>query len=146
MLYSQTMRAKMNRNLYEVPELEGKVAYLAGPMSGHEHHNYPAFERAAAALRRIRYQVLSPAEHDDPQDHPDNRVYPWAWYLRRDLGFVLRCDFVSVLAGWESSPGFALEAIVARALGIPIFDFESGDEIRPGVVRLASVLARRVKR
>ena len=36
--------------------------YIAGPMSGYEDLNYPAFAQTAAVLRNAGHEVVSPAE------------------------------------------------------------------------------------
>ena len=38
--------------------------YVAGPMRGFPLYNFPAFDAAAAELRRHGHTVISPADHD----------------------------------------------------------------------------------
>ncbi|MGE5607641.1 MAG: DUF4406 domain-containing protein, partial [Bacillota bacterium] len=40
-----------------------KPLYLSGPMSGLPEHNIPAFNAAAARLRRLGFCVVNPAEY-----------------------------------------------------------------------------------
>lgn len=92
--------------------------YLAGPMTGLPEFNYPAFESAAATLRKHRLAVTSPHEL-----HKADTSKPWAYYLRRDLAAMLGCDTVVLLPGWQNSRGVALELNVARALGMPTVEY-----------------------
>lgn len=91
-----------------------RVLYCSGPMSGIEGHNFPAFDAAAAVLRKTGFVVINPADR--------GIVYGWSWedYLRHDLRDLLACEGVAVLPGWEDSRGASLEVHVARALSIPV--------------------------
>lgn len=91
--------------------------YLAGPMTGIEDFNFPAFSAAAAELRALGHEVINPAENDD-----GDTTREWAYYMRKDLAHVLSVDAVAVLPGWQGSRGARLEVHVARALGLPILD------------------------
>ena len=42
--------------------------YIAGPMTGIPQYNFPEFDRVATLLRAMGYDVVSPAELDDPVD------------------------------------------------------------------------------
>lgn len=88
--------------------------YIAGPMSGIEGHNFPAFNEAAAQLRAAGYEVENPAD--------TGVVEGWSWadYLRYDLPLMLKCDGVAMLFGWQDSRGAQLEYEVAYQLGMPI--------------------------
>jgi nucleoside 2-deoxyribosyltransferase len=88
--------------------------YLAGPMTGIEEYNYPAFFAAADELRRVGFVVANPADHGVIEG------YEWADYLRMDLKTMLECEGVATLDGWEDSKGASLEVHVARALGWPV--------------------------
>ena len=87
------------------------VVYLSGPMSGHDDHNFPAFDLYARSLRRRGYRVLNPA------DFGANPKYSWAECLHRDLMVLGYADVVALLPGWENSAGASLEKHVALALG-----------------------------
>ena len=101
--------------------------YLAGPMSGHAEHNFPAFYAAADALRTQGFVVVNPAELDDEEGGPpaEGSAPPgsdaWARYLRRDIALLLGCDGIALLPGFNRSMGASLERHVARALRMPAF-------------------------
>jgi len=88
--------------------------YLAGPMTGFEDFNFPAFNKMAAELRARGYVVENPAEHG-VVDGAD-----WADYMAYDLTRFGLCGQVAVLPGWEISKGARLEVHIARELGMKV--------------------------
>ncbi len=88
--------------------------YLAGPMTGFEDFNFPAFNKMAAELRDRGYVVENPAEHG-VVDGAD-----WADYMAYDLTRLGLCGQVAVLPGWENSKGARLEVHIARELGMKV--------------------------
>jgi hypothetical protein len=94
-----------------------KKIYIAGPMSGYENFNFPAFHRAADKLRSDGWTVFNPAEKDDEANLDKEAVktgdaaqaiakgfdfreaYMW------DIDKVINGDGVYMLKGWEQSPG-----------------------------------------
>lgn len=101
--------------------------YLAGPMRGIEHHNFPAFDGAAGKLRAIGLEVFNPADHDreigfdeSTVDVPEGTLQAM---MRWDLARVMEVDAVVFLPGWERSKGACAERTVAHYLGLPCFDF-----------------------
>jgi len=88
--------------------------YLAGPMTGFEDFNFPAFNKMAADLRGRGYDVENPAEHG-VVDGAD-----WADYMAYDLTRLGLCGQVAVLPGWENSKGARLEVHIARELGMKV--------------------------
>jgi len=99
--------------------------YLAGPMTGYDSFNFPAFMSAARKLRDKGYTVINPAERDMIEDgfNPDTDTpKDIAHYMAHDLPCVCMCDGVAVLPGWKQSKGACIEVSVARAVGKPIYD------------------------
>jgi nucleoside 2-deoxyribosyltransferase len=99
--------------------------YLAGPMSGHDDFNFPAFKKAAADLRDLGHYVFNPAEHDelvygfDIEDIRAQATYRDC--LRVDLNWILdHATALAVLPGWEKSSGTAVELALAKALKLPV--------------------------
>lgn len=94
--------------------------YLSGPMSGLPQWNFPAFERAAVALRAEGIDVLSAHEiqHNEPLGVVGS--LPWTTYLREDLAELLSCDALIILPNWFTSRGARLELYVALALDMPV--------------------------
>lgn len=111
-----------------------RKVYVAGPMRGLPLFNFPAFEHATKVLRARGFEVTSPAEEDIKKDgldvctHGDVNTPPhtFAHYMERDLAIVCRMDAVAVLPGWVKSQGACLEVYVARAIGLIIFDADTG--------------------
>lgn len=114
--------------------------YLAGPMSGIEDFNYPAFRAAAADLREKGYEVTNPVEVDEKsgvtgilsQSYGLIDAKGWQDCLRRDIMALLNneVDGIVVLPGWEESKGAALEVHVARAMGLPILSYPDLEEVK----------------
>lgn len=88
--------------------------YLAGPMTGFEDFNFPAFNKMAAELRARGYVVENPAEHGVVEGAD------WADYMAYDLTRLGLCGLVAVLPGWENSKGARLEVHIARELGMKV--------------------------
>jgi len=91
--------------------------YIAGPMTGIPEHNYPAFATAAAHLRALGHDAVSPAEINDGLE-----AEGWAACMRRDLAQLATCDAIWMLPGHERSRGATLELTIARALGMLVFE------------------------
>ena len=111
--------------------------YIAGPMSGIEEFNHPAFNAKAAELRAAGEDVINPAEFD-AEIGPDQ---PWDVYLRRDLILLAdQCNKIVLLDGWQNSRGANLERYVGEKLGMTIV-YPDGEErtLEPdGAAALAS--------
>ena len=114
-----------------------KRYYLAGPMSGIPHFNFPAFDMAAEELRRRGLCVISPAELDDPADmasalvnetgDPARAGKTWGQFLGRDVRIVAdQCEGIIFLPGWETSRGACLEAYVGVLCGHDFFEYHNG--------------------
>ncbi len=106
--------------------------YLAGPMRGIPHFNYPAFDFAAGKLRQLGFEVFSPAENDRAiiGDALENNSAGDEEQLFQQTGFSLRhalrddthyicvhADAIALLPGWEKSSGANAELGLAKALG-----------------------------
>jgi hypothetical protein len=104
-----------------------KRYYIAGPMTGHPQFNYPLFDSVATKLRGMGFDIVSPAELDDPSIRKvalaskDGAFDPeafsggtWADFLARDVKLIADdVDGVILLPEWETSRGARLEAFVA---------------------------------
>lgn len=103
--------------------------YLAGPMTGIENFNFPAFHEAAAVLRDKGHDVVNPADNFD-----GDQSRPWAEYLSKAVVQVADCAGIVLLPGWEGSTGVELELAVARKHHLAIFEYDPEsrhDGVRP---------------
>ena len=117
-------------------------AYLAGPMTGYPSFNFPLFIKAAAELREMEFEVVSPAELDDekaraaamasewgdPEEYARLTGLSWADFLSRDVKLIADggFDMIIVLPGWEQSRGARLETFVGMLCGIGIYAYQDG--------------------
>lgn len=97
--------------------------YLCGPMSGIPQFNIPEFNKVAWALREQEFDIVSPAELDEPEFQQDclasvdGKLPPggktWGDFLSRDVKLVAdTVDGIILLPGWLDSRGARLEAFV----------------------------------
>jgi hypothetical protein len=113
--------------------------YLAGPMTGIPQFNFPAFDAAAADLRERGFEVVSPAELDDPETRAAAFASPdgapgsgtasdetWGDFLARDVKLIADTgiEAIVVLPDWDKSRGAKLETFVGNALcGLPVYAY-----------------------
>jgi hypothetical protein len=94
-------------------------------MQGVEEWNYPLFNAVTEMLRDIGFTVFNPAEFDasgavpDEVDHEALTVTPKAraFYMLRDLPYVIKADAICLLPDWEQSTGANIELATALATG-----------------------------
>lgn len=101
--------------------------YLAGPMSGIPHHNYPSFAEARQRLRSMGYEIFCPAEYAENEGYKSDTPVTKEWVqgkMRIFLSTIANeCDAVIVLPGWPQSEGAKVEVTVATAVGKPVFAY-----------------------
>ena len=95
------------------------IVYLAGPMRGIPHFNFPAFFEAESALRAggaaVRpLLVMNPARMDIQV--PLDWVKDFEKGVARDLEAVRAADGIALMQGWQDSVGAKAELAVARWL------------------------------
>lgn len=111
--------------------------YIAGPMRHIDQFNFPAFDRAAAHLRALGYEVVSPAEMDraDLPDFDETKNdlsnFDVAHALRRDFRVILEQDGIVLLPGWEASTGARAERFVAETTGRWVVTYNPDSERYP---------------
>jgi len=133
------MSVQVPLDIYKQPDLK---VYIAGPMTGITQFNFPLFDQVAAELRALEFEVVSPAELDDPASREaalqsewgDPEEYrrltglTWADFLSRDVKLIADGRFTSIicLPGWEKSRGARLETFVGHLNNIIIFEYVDG--------------------
>lgn len=109
--------------------------YLAGPMRGVPHFNYPAFHAETARLRGLGHEVFSPAEADVRAHGRDisnaegclataekEHGFSIRAALKEDLSWICdHADAVVMLPGWTRSHGAVTEHALAVALGLEVY-------------------------
>lgn len=108
--------------------------YLAGPMTGIEHYNFPAFDAAAKQLRGAGHTVFNPAENDREngfdatglQGHEAaEHGFDLRTALKQDLSWICEhAEGIALLPGWQESKGARADVSLGHALGIESWLFE----------------------
>ena len=105
------------------------IAYLAGPMTGIDNYNIPAFIDATFSLENDGYEVVSPLTIFN-----GDTSLPLEAYLRGELEALLSVDLVVVLPGWELSNGTNMEILMALAMGVPVYAYPSLTQIHEATI------------
>lgn len=119
--------------------------YISGPMRGYPQYNFLAFDAARDRFKEWGWHVISPADLDrqfdglDPLTDPEGAQAAVENWTRVDLLNVIIRDTtvlwsldpakdnaIAMLPGWESSTGAIAELFIARWLGLPILNAETG--------------------
>jgi hypothetical protein len=97
---------------------EVKKLYLSGKMSGLPDLGFGLFNRVAAQLRAIGYEVVNPVEiNDDPEAE-------WLSCIKADLDYLATCDGIALLPNWSDSFGAKIERLAAQKLGLAVLNVE----------------------
>lgn len=120
--------------------------YIAGPMRGLPHANYPTFDAARDYLISLGHEPVSPVDHDRALGITAAEAAGWdrdattrfhalmAWDLRQ----IIDGDAIALLPGWETSVGAGYERAVAEACGKRIYrvdpETRSFVEERPPII------------
>lgn len=102
--------------------------YVAAPMAGMPHGNFPVIRSATRSLRKRGHDVTSPVELNDADgeklalEHGNPRRVE---FLLRDLAIIgdAQIDAVVVLPGWEDSTGAQAEVAFAKSIGKPVLEY-----------------------
>ena len=113
--------------------------YIAGPMRGYPHLNFPAFDKAKELWQNLGHNVVTPADLDramgmDPfRDNPEQFNDPI--FLRRaislDIEIIKTVDAIALLNGWQHSAGVAVELVLAQFLSLEIYDAHTKARLFP---------------
>jgi hypothetical protein len=131
--------------------MRAKKYYLAGPMTGIKHFNFPAFHAAAVDLRERGFAIISPAELDSPEAKKaaeesldgDPSHYAandsWGDLLSRDVKLIADegIEAIVVLPGWHSSRGAKLETFITHLCGVPILEYPLLNECHVDLIDVA---------
>lgn len=91
--------------------------YIAGPMTGYEDFNYPAFHAIENDLKTRGYKfVNNPARHFNGEQH-----HQWSDYIKVALQAVLDSKALVVMYRWQHSVGATLEVLAALSIDHPIY-------------------------
>jgi hypothetical protein len=108
-----------------------RIAYIAGPVSGHPDGNRRTFAAAEAYLTREGWAVINPLDHEKSAEGiaeaeqlgPAYRTGPIYHQILRDcFRDVLLADAVFLLPQWQRSVGAARERALATWAGIDCRD------------------------
>lgn len=117
-------------------QITSETIYIAGPMRGHVHYNYPAFIEAEEQLVAMGNTVVSPVNLDAERGF-DARTLPldFNWNGYPDTGFsihdtavdaletiIRNCTAIFMLPGWIASPGAKAEKAVSEWLKLKVFE------------------------
>lgn len=116
--------------------------YLGGPMTGIPKSNFPRFQRVASVLREREYNIISPAELDDPDveaaalaspdgflNETDIKGFSYEHFLSRDLIICAMPTCVGgiFLEGWQHSRGARGESWVLQFLKKQLLEYDEFD-------------------
>lgn len=100
---------------------KGMTYYLAGPMTGYDEYNFPAFDKAKKVLGDHGIDILSPHDIDHGETPETRGGLNYTVYLRAGFKMLLECHGIILLHGWTASKGAIHELRIANALQYPVY-------------------------
>ncbi|CAK8739129.1 hypothetical protein SODG_002735 [Sodalis praecaptivus] len=104
-------------------DMQAKVIYIAGPMTGKPDFNRTAFSLAAVRLSAQGATPLNPAMLPDGLSEAD--------YMRIGLAMLQCAEGIYLLDGWQDSAGACAECALAKKLGLA-FRFQATQAVMKG--------------
>lgn len=96
-----------------------KKVYLSGPITGMPNLNIDEFQKYEDKFKNLNFEVINPHKLHTEEE---TKSFTWSQFMKQDIKFMVECDFVAVLNGWEKSKGANLEVYIARNIDMPIID------------------------
>lgn len=114
-----------------------RFCYVAGPMTGYDAFNYPAFDAARDLLVSEAWNVINPADLDRVNLGIDFAAMTGKEdlghlshdFARQDISSLLITDAVFLLDGWRASTGATNEACIASMLGVPVYELSTREKV-----------------
>jgi len=97
-------------------------------MTGRASHGFPAFDAAAARLRELGHEVISPSETAGR-----TTTLPRSVFFRIDFAYIDAVEAVVVLPEWSTSKGATAESIHATEIGVPIHLYDPVEGVGPQI-------------
>ncbi|MFA6102200.1 MAG: DUF4406 domain-containing protein [Victivallaceae bacterium] len=117
-----------------------KTVYIAGPMTGIEKLNFPAFFDAERALKLAGHNPVNPARHPPAVRcifTEEVHTMTYEDFLNLDLEIIASgCDAVALLPGWEHSPGARREHQLAVSLGLKVWKLNA---VQAGLIECGQI-------
>jgi len=106
------------------------LIYLSGKITGLKDLNKPKFA-AAEKLIMDSLQFKDFFVHVfNPHDLPDDHDKQWSSYMRECIKALSVSNKVYVLDDWNKSKGALTEVLIAKILGMPIYEVETLDVLK----------------
>jgi hypothetical protein len=110
-------------------------AYLSHPISGLDLSvvRAEALQRKEILQKSLGWDIVSPTEVmccPDCMYGTDSRghFHSWQDWMKADLQEMLKCYFIIMCPGWETSPGARLEQQVAVAVGMTMLVWSEAND------------------
>ena len=93
------------------------IVYIAGPMTGYEKLNKPAFDEAKEYLNAEFAGIAQVVIPHNIIPKELNGLMPLEMYIRVNVDVVLSSSMVFMLEGWQTSKGATAEHYLAKWAG-----------------------------
>lgn len=101
-----------------------KIVYIAGPYGAPTYAEIDQHIRNARAwaVKCVNSGVAVFVPHNNTSHFEVDAHQGEDFYKRMDMEFLLRCDALFLIPGWQRSSGAEAERVTAVDLGLPIFE------------------------